>query len=129
VGIADKVKQTRALFPAEEPKAVSGRPCPPGQNSAAAAPQAPEPEVVKPRQVVAAPVEEKTKKKSWIEITLVDMEGKPVPGVRYRITLPDGGEPQEGTLNEFGQAGYYEIEPGTCTVTFPDLDAQAWEAA
>jgi hypothetical protein len=55
------------------------------------------------------------------------MEGKPMPGVRYRITPPGGGEPKEGTLNEFGQAGYYQIEPGTCKVTFPDLDADAWD--
>jgi hypothetical protein len=39
------------------------------------------------------------------------MEGKPVPGVRYRIT-PPSGETTEGTLNEFGQAGVYQIDPG-----------------
>ena len=125
MGIADSVKQTQALFPAEEPKAVAGRPCPQVQAAVEPEPQ-PEPEVVKVKKTVP---EEKPKKKSWIEITLVDMEGKPVPGVRYRITPPVGDEPQEGTLNEFGQAGYYQIEPGTCKITFPDLDAEAWESS
>ena len=125
MSIADRVKQTQALFPAEEPKAVSGRPCPQVQAAVEPEPPPPEPEVVKVKKTVPVQTEEKQKKKSWIEIVLVDMEDKPVPGVRYRITLPDGGE-QEGTLNELGQAGYYQIEPGTCKVTFPDLDAEAW---
>jgi len=120
---ADKIKQTQASFAAEEPKAVSGRPCPERQPDVEVPP---EPEVVQAKK----PTPEKPKpekKKSWIEIMLVDMDGKPMPGVRYRITPPGGGEPSEGTLNKFGQAGYYEIEPGTCKITFPDLDADAWE--
>ena len=43
-----------------------------------------------------------------------------MPGVRYRITAPDG-KIQEGRLNEHGQAGYYQIESGNCKITFPDL--------
>lgn len=70
--------------------------------------------------------EEKKDKTAWIEIILVDMEGKPVPGVKYRIT-PPGGSPVEGRLNEHGQAGLYSIEPGNCKITFPDLDKDAWE--
>ena len=38
-----------------------------------------------------------------------------------------GGAPQEGRLNQYGQAGYYNIEAGECKVTFPDLDKDAWE--
>jgi hypothetical protein len=124
VSIADRVKQTQALFPDEEPKAVAGRPCPQVEAAVEPEPQ-PEPEVVKVKKTVP----EKPKKKSWIEIVLVDMEGKPVPGVRYRIVPPGGEEPKEGLLNEYGQAGYYEIEPGTCKITFPDLDQEAWESA
>ncbi len=124
MSIADRVKQTQALFAAEEPKAVSGRPCP---QAVAPEPQPAEPEVVQVKKTVPVQAEEKPKQKSWIEIVLVDMDNKPVPGVRYRITMPDGGEPEEGTLNELGQAGYYQIEPGTCKITFPDLDGEAWE--
>lgn len=72
------------------------------------------------------PAEKKTEKKDWIEIILVDAEGKPMPGVKYRIT-PPGGAPVEGRLNEHGQAGLYNIDPGNCKITFPDLDQDAWE--
>ena len=67
-----------------------------------------------------APIEKKQEdKKAWIEIVLLDMDGKPVPNVLYRITPPAGGTVQEGRLNEHGQAGYYQIEPGDCKISFP----------
>ena len=40
------------------------------------------------------------KKKSWIEIELVDELGPHVPGEKGRITLPDGTTLDEGTLDE-----------------------------
>lgn len=73
--------------------------------------------------------EEAKQKKSWIEIELVDEDKKPVPGERYRITLPDGTTLAEGTLDEKGRARVEGIDPGTCKVTFPDLDKDAWEPA
>lgn len=66
-------------------------------------------------------------KKSWIEIELVDEEKQPVPGERYKITLPDGEKIAEGTLDEKGFARVEGIDPGTCKITFPDLDKEAWE--
>jgi type VI secretion system secreted protein VgrG len=71
--------------------------------------------------------EENKKKKSWIEIELVDEDNKPVPGERYQITLPDGATIASGTLNEKGFARVDGIDPGTCKVTFPDLDKDAWK--
>ncbi len=71
--------------------------------------------------------EEREKKKSWIEIELVDEEKKPIPGEKYRITLPDGETVSEGTLDEKGFARVDGIEPGTCQITFPELDKEAWE--
>jgi len=65
-------------------------------------------------------------KKSWIEIELVDDENEPVPGERYRITLPDGETAAEGTLDDKGFARVEGIDPGTCKVTFPELDKDAW---
>lgn len=66
-------------------------------------------------------------KTSWIEIELVDEADQPVPGERYRITLPDGATVAEGTLDEKGFARVEGIDPGTCKVTFPELDQEAWE--
>ena len=70
----------------------------------------------------------KKKKKSWIAIKLVDEDGKPVPGEEYRIVLPDGTT-VEGDLNKRGFACVRGIDPGTCQVTFPNLDAPEWKRA
>jgi hypothetical protein len=63
----------------------------------------------------------------WIEIELLGEDGSPVPWERYRITLPDG-EIRSGFLDAEGKARIEHIEqPGQCQVTFPDLDAAAWD--
>jgi hypothetical protein len=72
--------------------------------------------------------EEEEKKKAWIEVELVDEDNQPVPGVRYRITLPDESV-AEGSLDDKGKARVEGFEPGSCKVTFPDLDKDAWEPA
>ena len=69
--------------------------------------------------------EEKT---SWIEIELIDEADEPVPGERYEIELPDGSI-AKGTLDQNGFARVDGIDPGTCKVTFPELDKEAWEKA
>lgn len=71
--------------------------------------------------------EEKKTKTSWIEIKLVDEEGEPVPGERYKVTLPDGQTVAEGTLDEKGFARVEGFEPGSCKVTFPELDKDSWQ--
>ncbi len=65
-------------------------------------------------------------KKSWIEIELKDDEGNPIIGERYRVTLPDGNTLAEGTTNEKGQAKVTNIDPGSCKITFPELDGAVW---
>ncbi len=129
--VAEKIQQTQNSFPPRPPGAVE--PCPFAKSVAKAEPS---PVAVKTNFALTQeigvtmgagkPVEQKPKK-DWIEIILVDEVGEPMPGVRYRITPPSGDPPQEGRLNEHGQAGYYKIEAGTCKVTFPDLDGDAWE--
>ncbi|MFZ2148951.1 MAG: hypothetical protein WAV28_17205 [Sedimentisphaerales bacterium] len=69
------------------------------------------------------PDEEKT---SWIEIEMVDEEDEPVTGEKYKITLPDDSV-AEGTLDGKGFARVEGIDPGTCKITFPELDKDAWE--
>jgi type VI secretion system secreted protein VgrG len=66
-------------------------------------------------------------KKHWIEIKLVDDAGKPVPGEPYKITLPDGTTVADGTLDDKGFARVDGIDPGTCKVTFPNLDKDSWK--
>ena len=70
--------------------------------------------------------DEDSTEKTWIEIELVDENNEPVPGEQYRITLPDG-RLVTGTLNEKGFARVDGIDPGTCQITFPKLDKDAWE--
>jgi len=72
--------------------------------------------------------EEKAVKTSWIEIELVGEDDKPIPGETYRITLSDGSV-DEGTLDHKGFVRLEGIEPGSCKVTFPNLDKEAWEKA
>lgn len=70
--------------------------------------------------------EQTEEEKTWIEIELVDENDEPVPGEKYRITLPDG-RVAEGTLDVNGFARISGIAPGTCQITFPNLDKDAWE--
>lgn len=64
--------------------------------------------------------------KTWVAIELVDEEGKPCAGERYRLTLPDG-RIKEGTLDANGRARVGGLDPGNCQVTFPKLDATTWQ--
>jgi type VI secretion system secreted protein VgrG len=67
-------------------------------------------------------------KKSWIEIVMVDEDNNPVTGEAYSITLPDASV-AFGTLDDKGFARVEGIDPGTCQITFPDLDQDAWKKA
>jgi hypothetical protein len=123
--LADRVAAAQQAFPAQEPAPVQG--CPLAQPAPA---PAPEPEPV-PVAVEPPPPkkDEEPKEKTWVEVALVDMEGQPVPGARYRIKLPGEAEPREGTLDDKGRVGFYQIDPGTCKINFPDYDKDAWEPA
>jgi hypothetical protein len=134
--IADKIKNTQSSFPDQKTGAVTE--CPFRSQKPAKKPDMPidtktayqlTQDVATPNEAKfdTSPAEKPKEKKHWIEIILVDAEGEPMPGVKYRITPPGGGAPKEGRLNEHGQAGYYKIEAGECKVTFPDLDQDAWE--
>lgn len=132
--LADKIKQTQNSFP-PRPNSGAVEPCPFAKPTAKAEPS---PVAVKNAfaltqygdnapSAAATTAQRAKEKKDWIEIILVDEVGEPLPGIRYRITPPGGDPPQEGRLNEHGQAGYYKIEAGECKITFPDLDSDAWE--
>lgn len=70
--------------------------------------------------------EENKKKTSWIEIAMEDEAGNPMPGLAYQAKLPDGSV-ASGTLDEKGVARIENIDPGSCELTFPDFDKEAWE--
>jgi uncharacterized Zn-binding protein involved in type VI secretion len=65
--------------------------------------------------------------KDWIEIELVDIDGRGVGGEEYVIELPDGST-RRGRLDDCGKARLDGIAAGVCTVSFPRLDADAWQA-
>ncbi|MGA8152327.1 MAG: type VI secretion system tip protein VgrG [Terriglobales bacterium] len=73
-----------------------------------------------------APFKPDPEKPHWIEIEMVDEEGNPVPGEQYNITLPDGSQ-ASGSLDDKGKARVDGIDPGSCKVTFPNLDQSVWK--
>ena len=47
-------------------------------------------------------------------------------GEAYQVTMSDGSV-DSGTLDEKGFAHVKNIDPGSCKITFPNLDKDAWE--
>ena len=63
-----------------------------------------------------------------LEFQLQDVDGKPVSGVRFVAESPDGTE-REGVTDDQGRGRIERVEEGEHLVSFPDVDASAWEAA
>ncbi|RKH52189.1 type VI secretion system Vgr family protein [Corallococcus llansteffanensis] len=57
-----------------------------------------------------------------MEFQLKGPDGKSLSNVAFEVELPDGTV-QKGTLDGSGKAKLKDVPPGTCRVTFPDLDA------
>ena len=68
---------------------------------------------------------DKLRLRTWIEIQLIGEDDKPIPNVNYVLTLP-GGATRSGTLDANGSARVEDLPAGTCKVSFPDLDQEAW---
>jgi hypothetical protein len=66
------------------------------------------------------------RKKTWVAIELKTNRGRPVAGEEYRIELPDG-RIVTGVLDALGTAGVEVTDPGTCKISFPNLDAKSWK--
>jgi hypothetical protein len=62
----------------------------------------------------------------WIEIEVVDDNSQPYLG-NYRIVLPDGRS-LTGVLDGIGKSRSDGISPGSCQLSFPDLDASFVQA-
>lgn len=70
-------------------------------------------------------VTEGTQKKTWVEVELLDYNCRPIKGAKVEITLPDGST-TKATLSSEGNLRINNIDAGTCTVTFPDIDGREW---
>jgi hypothetical protein len=57
--------------------------------------------------------------KDWVEIKLLDDQGKAMSGVDYTLTLSDGTQ-RQGTLDENGYAREEDVPPGQIDVSFGD---------
>jgi uncharacterized Zn-binding protein involved in type VI secretion len=65
---------------------------------------------------------------TWLEVELIGEDGKGVVGERY-LVIPPSGAPVTGYLDEDGRAILDGLLPGTCQISFPDLDSEAWQPA
>lgn len=65
---------------------------------------------------------------TWIEFQLVGEDDRPIGGVKYRATLPNGSV-REGVTRSSGLVRFDGIPEGTWEFTFPELDQDAWEGA
>lgn len=87
--------------------------------------QAPAPtaEPLDPVVLASKPAPKVAPDKSWIEVSLADQDGHPFD-TRYVLELPDGkkreGQSAGGVIRADG------IDPGSCRLSLPDLDAPAW---
>lgn len=68
------------------------------------------------------------KKKSWIEIVLVDRNNKPVENESCTITLPDGST-WSGKTDSAGKLRLQGIPQGMCRISFPNIDGSEWSAS
>ena len=63
--------------------------------------------------------------KTWVEVRLVDDDGNPVAGAQYKLKITDGSV-REGSLDDDGRVRVNGIDPGSCTVWFPEYDGKEW---
>jgi hypothetical protein len=79
--------------------------------------------------VQSCPLLQQSKPVYWIEIEMIGEDGHPISWEQYEVLLPDG-ELVSGYLDAEGWARIENIsQPGSCRISFPDLDQQAWVVA
>lgn len=62
---------------------------------------------------------------TWVELLVVNEGGEPMPGVAYRITLPDGIQ-RTGVVDRFGLVRLEGVDPGSCVLELPEVDGREW---
>ena len=73
----------------------------------------------------AASTADQVEETHYIEIELLDDEGKPVADEAYFVELPDGTT-KSGRTDAKGFARIDGVDPGTAKVSFPDLDKESY---
>lgn len=71
------------------------------------------------------PASDNRSEKTWVEIRLIDDDGNPIPSAKYKLKITDGSV-REGALDDDGRVRVNGIDPGSCTVWFPDYDGREW---
>ncbi|MCB9761306.1 MAG: hypothetical protein H6739_15800 [Alphaproteobacteria bacterium] len=79
-----------------------------------------------PEETEPEPVEFEPDEPPWLDIELVDEQGRPVPGELYTVELPDGTFLQ-GSLDPNGKARIRGVDAQTAKVSFPNYDADAYD--
>ncbi len=65
---------------------------------------------------------------TFIDIKLIDKEGKPVPNEPFRVK-DSAGQSHNGSLDENGFAHVDPVAPGDCEIRFPRRDLTVWRRA
>ena len=73
----------------------------------------------------AASTADQVEETHYIEIELLDEDGKPVADEAYFVELPDGST-KSGRTDAKGFARIDGVDPGTAKVSFPDLDKKSY---
>ena len=74
----------------------------------------------------AASTADQVEETHYIEIELVDEDGKPVADEAWFVELPDGST-KSGRTDAKGFARIDGVDPGTAKVSFPDLDKKSYD--
>lgn len=81
--------------------------------------QAPQPEPSQASPSAPSPPEEPIELAVWVEVQLLDAEGKPAIGERYKVITPDG-KVHEGKVGG-APLMFAPIPDGNSQISFPDL--------
>jgi uncharacterized Zn-binding protein involved in type VI secretion len=89
--------------------------------------QVPRPASALPSSARAGATSQTSQKKTWVAFKLVDDAGKAVVGEKYRLLLPDGST-RDGLTDIKGEVRVDGTDPGSCKISFPDLDENDWKS-
>ena len=63
---------------------------------------------------------------SWVAVRLYGLDGAPLSGIDYELTLSDGST-ETGTTDANGEGRHEGIVRGSCIVTFQGLPPALWQ--